>query len=647
MMHFSIMKPLLLAFLFATLTPACALADSWDDPSVKEMFETSEVIGVFRVVEAGSFKARLIAVKVYKGKVDADIWLGGFSNKYGPIDSMAIGESYLLFINRVARHRNSFRSLSNSGNQTIAAAAAEAASFVYSQKNGYYVPTPTSGEYRVIEDKVVFDLAGVNNEIAAFPLQDIAGIVAHQSGRPTAKFIEHCKREIRKGKVSGNIYHLTNYLSVLNLISYRSFDPIFKQLASHTAWETRFTLSTLLGNVRGNDARDLLVAMLADTTGVVQGEVVRQLAKRESSSFLGPLLVKQVASASKDGLYPSLMSGVRNEFESGMVEIISTLANLKYKPAIPQLLSLLKTDDEYLFEETIDALIKLESKEYPAVLNDRLRDTALSPEIFFDIGRVIEIHRLTQCKEGLIAQLVNHKGTDDTRRLALTILVEVSGDDPTIEPKVLEHFNNFFTYYDTLDSRVQQEWLEAYLIACQTLKSEAARPLVYRALYDWNGLHPKVFNSVDVFTKFRNTQDSLRTAFSKVLSQEGCSVTEVIACGATGDSYYVAVEMTDDSITIERHTSMAKMLRIKEGQLFLKAAAGWCWLDCQQRFDKETSDSPINNFVKYAQACPNEADLQFLKALMASDRWEAQYFHDQLSTAVATIEVSLTRNGKL
>jgi hypothetical protein len=162
------MKSLVFVCLVAFVSlPTCGLADTWIDPSFKEMLEQSDLIGVFRVVEGGAFKARLIPVSVYKGKATGEIWIGGFSNKYGPIDTMAVGESYLLFLNKVKKHKSRYGSSSNAGDQSIAQASYDASLFVRGQKNGYFVPTPTSGEYHVIDNKVFIDLAEINNKIGA------------------------------------------------------------------------------------------------------------------------------------------------------------------------------------------------------------------------------------------------------------------------------------------------------------------------------------------------------------------------------------------------------------------------------------------------------------------------------------------------
>lgn len=622
------------------------MADTWYDPSFKEMMANSDLIGVFRVVEGGSFKARLVPVTVYKGKVTGEIWIGGFSNKYGPIDSLAVGQTYLLFINKVKKHKSRYGSWSNAGNQSIAQVSYEASAFVRSQKNGYFVPTPTSGEYRVIDDEAFIDLAGINDSIEGFPLEDVKQLIEYQSRSKRNGFVEHCKTEIRKHLSTSNVFLLTNYLSALEFAAGASYDPMYEEIAVNAAWQSRFTLAKLLGNIKDNESRDLLVEMMADTVGVVQGEAVRQLAKKEPASFLGPLLVRQLDSASNQGLYPALMTAVRNKHEGGKIQIIETLADLNYKPAIPYLLSLLRTEDEYVFKRTLDALINLGATEFVGPLNDRLSDPNLSASMLFDITRIIEDQKLIQCKDGLLAQLAKHNRNDiRDKTIALSTLVSLAEQDPSIEKDILNDFDNFFTYYDTLQSFNQQKWIEEYVWACERLKSEAARPLVYRAVYEWSGLDPRLFTSLDLFRIKYNREDSLRNEFNRAFAPKGYKLNGVIffqSHKAQNERFMVSVEMPDDSASFQRRKFVADAMRLMEGNIFLRANEGWCWLDCQDRFQENNPGSPIDNFIRYAEACPNETDFEFLKSLMASGRWEAKYFDRELARAVGQIEASLS-----
>jgi hypothetical protein len=634
--------------IFLVSLPTNLKADTWYDPSFREMMTTSDLIGVFRVVEGGSFKARLVPVTVYKGKITGEIWIGGFSNKYGPIDSLAVGESYLLFINKVKKHKSRYGSSSHAGNQGIAQASYEASAFVRGQKNGYFVPTPTSGEYPVVDGKVFLDLAEINENVERFPLEDLRRLVEYQSKGKVNDFAQHCKTEIHRNLSTGNVYLLTNYLSALDLLGDASYDQMFDKIASNLAWQTRFTLAKLLGSIKGPEPRDLLVGMIEDTVGIVQGEAIRQLAKREPASFLGPLLVRQLDSASTRGMYPSLMSAVRNQHHSGKIQIIESLADMNYTPAIPYLISVLRTKDEYTFKQTLQALTKLGSKDLVAPLNDRLNDPDLSASILFNITRVIKDQMLTQCKEGLLTQMAKHnRNHNRSKTIALSTLVTLAEHDPSIEPAILKDFEHFFTYYDTLQSHNQKTWIQEYIAACAGLKSEPARTLVYRALYEWSGFNPKLFTSVNSFSMKLQKEDSIRKEFSNILGAEGYRMNSAIhftSAPSLRQSFLVSVIMPDSSasFSFERRKFLADIVGIAEANIFLKANESWCWLDCQERFEQNNPSSPIKNFIKYAEACPNQTDLKFLKSLMVSDRWEAKYFDGELARAVERIEAALS-----
>lgn len=643
------MRPVLLACLiFLLIIPSLLRADTWRDPSIKEMMDQSDVIGVFRVVEGGAFKARLVPVSIYKGRVSGEIWIGGFSNKYGPIDTLEVGQSYVLFINKVRKHKSRYGSSSNAGNQAIAQASYEASLFVRSQKNGYFVPTPTSGEYRVAEDRVFIDLPEVNHKIEGFPLRDLKRLVDYQFKKKDKSLVDYCKGEAIKNLQTANVYLLTSYLAALELIAPVSYDALFSKIASDTAWQVRFTLTRLLGKVKGTESRDLLVRMLGDSVGVVQGEAIRQLSKNESPSYLGPILLKFLDSASNQGLYPSLMSPVRNTRESGKIQIIETLAEMNYKEAIPSLTSLLKTEDHYVFKKNLSALQKLGAKHLAEPLIERLQDPKVSAFILFEITRIIEEQELTESKDALLAQLATHdRNHNNDKTILLSTLVVLAELDSSVENAIINDFKNFFTYYDTLQSSNQEKWIGAYLEACARLKSEAARPLVYQAVYEWTGFNPEQFSTVDAFAKQREIEDSIKVAFLEKMGSQGYTMSGVVhfpAIGSQPKEFIVSIITPDGnaSFTFERRKLLADIIGIDEDNVFLKASPSWCWLDCQERFDTNGFAAPMSKFISYAEACPNETDLRFLKALMASGRWEAKYFDRELARAVLQIEAALS-----
>ncbi len=94
------MKKLLFIF-FLTFIHLTAKADSWTDPSWEKMIAESDAIALVEYISNGDFRAQAKIIKIYKGKVNSDIiWISGFSNRYGPIDKMKIGDRFIVFLNK-------------------------------------------------------------------------------------------------------------------------------------------------------------------------------------------------------------------------------------------------------------------------------------------------------------------------------------------------------------------------------------------------------------------------------------------------------------------------------------------------------------------------------------------------------------------
>ena len=117
-----------LAFLYVLTCPA--KADTWTDPTMAEMIEESDLIGVFRVVVGGVFKASVKPVKLYKGNAGGNIWLTGFSNTYGPFNVLRPGELYFLFITRYKTTKGRFHSSSHNGRRIVMRGLYNAHTFV-------------------------------------------------------------------------------------------------------------------------------------------------------------------------------------------------------------------------------------------------------------------------------------------------------------------------------------------------------------------------------------------------------------------------------------------------------------------------------------------------------------------------------------
>ena len=78
-----------------------AKADTWFDPSWKIMLDSSDLVAIVQYTGHGKFRASAKILTVYKGRLKTadEIWISGFSNRYGPIDKMRKGDKYLVFLN--------------------------------------------------------------------------------------------------------------------------------------------------------------------------------------------------------------------------------------------------------------------------------------------------------------------------------------------------------------------------------------------------------------------------------------------------------------------------------------------------------------------------------------------------------------------
>lgn len=631
---------------FIFLTSSKIKADTWTDPTMTEMINQSDVIGVFRVVAGGPFKAYLVPLKLFKGTVSGKVWLTGYSNKYGPITVLRPGETYFLFINKYENHKSRFHSSSNFGRRFVTRKIYNAYDFVSEKKNGYLVPTPTSGLYRIKHKQIYIDVTQVNYKPEGISLKDFQSMITNSlSGKADDAYDNRLAAQIEKGLNTKNKYLAANYIAMLQYSGNKKFLTVLNNASNNPAWEVRVSLAAALGPIEDPRARDLLVKLVADTSGVVQGEAIRQLAKRESASFLGPILINQLSTASESGEYPSLMDPRRNSRESGLHEIITTLGVLKYTPAIPELLRMLDACDDYSFIQIVNCLIDLGSTDYIESFCKRLSKVNISQYHLNWFMWIVENQNLDDCTPALITYLENANKTDnedESTMLSTLAKMAAKSQDTSIVNFIIADFNKFLNYYDTLRSSVQHQWLKTYISACATLQVSESRDVVYHALYEWSGYDVRSFDSEMAFDRKRKNEDSVRSVFHSVLGSKGYHLDDVIYFLPMEDrlpSFIIKVDVPTLNKSAEERKMVADALKIPEHDVFIVSKSGTCWLDCQYRFDRKYY-SLIRTLIDYAKSLPHKQDLQFLKALQDARAEEAEYFREEISEAIKSIEQS-------
>ena len=125
-----------------------AKADSWIDPTWREMLDSSDVVALVQYTSPGDFRASARVLTVYKGQLKAGdaIWISGFSNRYGPIDKMHKGDKYLVFL---YGSEPSERRIKYWDDELKKDPGLKDFVEAYKQSRVYYVASPTSGDLKV------------------------------------------------------------------------------------------------------------------------------------------------------------------------------------------------------------------------------------------------------------------------------------------------------------------------------------------------------------------------------------------------------------------------------------------------------------------------------------------------------------------
>ncbi len=350
-------------FSISCFVSTLAIADTWSDPDWKRMLNESHVITIARVVEGGDFKAKFKILEILKGQISTkEIWVTGFSNKYGPIDNMRIGQKYCLFLFKSdsSKYNSPYRSSSNNAGKKTTKRAYESFNFVMSQPNGYYTWTPTAGTYRIRGNRIKYDLL----QTSEFADYDFSPLNLFRDFL-NAYFNLEKRQDFQQGIIR-NLPALSQQdsqkaaqsLMMLYLTGYSQLIEPLISLADSGHEMNRFALCKQLGNIKSQESRELLEKLLLDVSGIVQGEAVRQLSKYEPE-IVGPLFLSALNSASSQGAYPSLMNPVRNSLDGGQLELIRALGNIQYQEATEALLPLLRTKHSHIFGTVANSLIKI------------------------------------------------------------------------------------------------------------------------------------------------------------------------------------------------------------------------------------------------------------------------------------------------
>ncbi len=633
-------------------------ADSWQDPAWIEMIYRSDVIALVEYSSGGDFRAMAKPLVIYKGELKSEeIWISGFSNRYGPIDSMSPGDRYLVFLRY---NEPTERSLAYWQKQIKE--DPELTTYYEAIKAGktYHVWSPTAGDLKVKGEMVQYDLLQTTyyGLQSFYPLTEFETFLRATTQKENTEFYGQTLKKVRNNATK----EITaQYLRMLYLTSYNSFVPTFITIADGQLPESCYALAQLLGRIQDEKSRDLLIQLLDHKNSIVQGEVVRQLANQDPQ-LIGPILLVHLDSAGIGGIYPSnIMDPVRNEIDGGKIEIIKTLGQIKYKPAAKALLPLLETEDDDLFKLVLDVLIQLDNRDFVPYLNEHLKNKTTS--LLLDICQTITENDLKECKPALMDFITNHnRNVFNGYEYTISYYTGLAHfNDPETIDFLLKDFENMVINNDTLRSDALNDWTREYIETFKEMKNTDARPLIYKSLDKWFGLNYDFALHPELFEIKRNLEETINQKSLVSLNGDGIKKIETIVFLTNTEDYGPNfIPMYDQSILITLayttgfdsngtdeiwtkldavREQLSKDLDIPVKKIGSRKSSYVSNID--DRFDNTIDWSPMIKFYKYAKALPSEQDLRFLKALAQNGFAKREFDIKQLEKTIKEIEVKL------
>ena len=653
-------------------------ADSWKDPTWEEMINKSDVIALVEYTSNGDFRAKAKPLKIYKGKINNEVWIAGFSNRFGPIDIMSTGDKYIVFLsfNKPTKRRLKYWKERVDEDETLK-------EYYESIKNGnsYYVSSPTSGDLKVKSDSIQYNLLQTTfyRGQQFYSLKEFENFLQAALKKVSKRLIKTFHNDIIE-KINQNEDDRLNsqYLMMLYLSNFKGYISAFTTISKQQESRSCYALAKLLGKVKDKKSTDILVELLANENSIVQGEAVRQLSK-EKTNFIGPILLSYLQTAGEKGIYPNnLMNPVRNSLDGGKIEIIRTLGEIKYKPAAPQLLTLLETKNDYLFILVIDVLQQLGSKDYIPYLNKHLENG--TDDLIFEICSLIVKNDLNECLPALMNFIENH---DKTKHSSKDFTISwASGlghfNNDEVKQFLIKDFQSVLKMKggDFIDNK--KYWLEEYIETFDRLDIETSKEDIYNAMFEYYGYHVGFRENEKYFIRRSAIEDSLSNLVKNILAEiePNIKVTSLVSInknfevvdysirydvpksymkvkktGVNLDSLFYNKLITFDEYLrrTERSDIIGQKLRILDSLIINRTTITNEHLILgTSRYSKSGvkpikgyRDTLFDNFLAYISNHPNKQDLDFLENMMKFNEPNSDYIKGELQRQINTARKKL------
>jgi hypothetical protein len=640
------LKKLLLVFCLL-LSSLILKADSWIDPDWKEMIMKSHTIVLGEITKEGAFRAKVKIVKTLAGNMpQTDFWVSGHSNRYGPFDTLRVGEQYYFFLKKPNFSEKNKKSISENLGKT---ASEKEYVEAYQNENVFNVWTPTAGEVFAQKGSVYYDLLfnGDSKRYAPKPKAEFEEFIinARSSIRPP-QYFDKLVKSLRDAIQNPTEQRFASqYLMMLFVLDCEKYYPVFEVALQDTVAETRYALAKVLGGVKDEKAFDLLSKLLDDKLSVVQGEAVRNL-KTMPPEKVAPLLLSKLSTTGTEGIYPSnIMDPVRNEFEGGKIEIIKTLGDLKYKPAGKALLPLLETTDDYLFRTVMTALTSIGEQGFVPYFNAHLDKGTKS--LTYEICKYIEDLKLKECKEPLKNYIRTHnKNEGQDQAFTISTCYGLAGfDDSDTRDFIRSEFEKMLSPSDTTKEDNKDDWVKEFMDVFAEWKDKDARPLVQEAMHQYFGYnstyaaYPQLFkikkaleDSLERLTPLKPISDSFKITMTAKVDLKNHKELAVNPNLKPVFNFYVKANLKIDK-KIEKELAQRGIGEVPYFEWFenvrqllsktlncpyeITAATYGSYVSgCYKQFDDSNTDQIFDKFWEYCTVVPQKEDLLLAEYLM-------------------------------
>ena len=638
---------------------AAARASMWADPDWEQMLKESELIALIEVTEGGKFIAKVRPLNVFKGEAASEFYAAGYNDQNWPKEAIQeqsfrkhqryylflqkreVGPGELAFLNHVAQ---------TSGDP-------EWKKLLQEEKSDAvrHVWTPSAGHLPVEGEKVHYSLlqtsyphAASGRNCAEFERFLKAAIAYQVAGQSDTKLVEETLRSIRKQSQGGvgstdKESDLAHTVAAYFLLGGRSYDEAFERIATGDDTGARFMLARLLGAIVNDRADKLLLTMLSDKNSVVQGEVVRQLAKGKSDR-VGEVLLGRLEGAGEGGVYPhGIMDPVRNQLDGGKIEIIRSLGELKYEKAAPALIRLLEvTEDEYSLDVLLQALDKMGNRDYPRALEKPLAKEPL----IYKIAEWTKDHHLTELR-GAFEQVLDHPLEGVRRPIDLSAASRALGaiGDSGTGAKLASNL-------DELSSKKVAEVLELDVAkdmigALAELHYKPARSAVARSFFYWFGIDSAFATKPELLKTKEELQCEVEGKAKKFLSEFRRVDAEALVFlqnrvalvngSETNPNYSFALEVgirSQEHSELKADSLQARLVKAfgaSEGSIgvtrWIHETYGESSGGNDARLGGRSDSLFLWRWAQYVQATRDPEDLRFAKFLLESglaERWDAK-----------------------